>query len=111
MARLMLMAGGIIEPGGGRPGSVSAYVVLSAPQGSRIFKVRGATDAPIVDELPAATTVDLGRVQNDVAAELQPSLDEIRAQGGAGAITKPKAAWVCGVVQAYLRDREGLVVG
>lgn len=107
MGTLLMLAGGIVEPGAGRPGSVSAYVVLSAGRQSRIFKVRGPADRPVVTELGAETTVDLGRFQDELRGDLKPALDEVHAQGGAAAITLPKKEWVCGLVATHLRAAEG----
>jgi hypothetical protein len=104
--RLMMMAGGIVEPGAGQPGAVSAYVVLSAGRGSRIFKVHGWADSPSVTELPAAITVDLGRFQTELAADLAPALTAIRSKGGAAAISTPSREWVCGVVKAYIDEHD-----
>lgn len=98
-----MLAGGIVDPGGGRAGAVSAYVAYNpAPGHSRLFKVHGPMDAPGVDELPAATTVDLGRFRQELDEDLQPALARIRAQGGTAAIATPKAGWVTSFVQRYL---------
>ena len=106
----MMLAGGIVEPGGGQSGSVSAYVVLSAGGKSRLFKVRGVTSETEITELPGATTVDLGRFQSELASDLAPALEAIRAAGGPGAIAPPKKEWVCGLVREHLLGAEGLVV-
>jgi hypothetical protein len=111
MARLMMLAGGIVEPGGGRAGAVSAYVVLSASRGSRIFKVQGPTDGATVSELPGATTIDLGRFQTELSDDLAPELEEIRSRGGAASITTPRKDWVCNVVREHLKAAEGIEVG
>ena len=105
-----MLTGGIVEPGGGRAGSLSAYVVLSAGQGSRIFKVMGRSDAASVTEMPAETTVDLGRFKIELRQDLSPALNELHQQGGTGAITTPAGGWVCGLVRAHLREREGVEV-
>jgi hypothetical protein len=110
MSKLMMLAGGIAEPGGGKPGSVSAYVVYSAGHASRLFKVKGPSTAPAVSELAAATTIDLKRFQTELAADLAPALDELRKAGGPGAVAAPSDAWVCGVVRAHLKSTEGLEV-
>lgn len=105
-ARYVVMASGIVEAGAGRAGAVSAYVVLSAGHASRIFKLRGDTASPEVSELPAATTVDLGRFQDEVKGDLEPMLAERRRAGVAAAVTTPKATWVVGLVEAHLAGRE-----
>ena len=108
MGKLLMLAGGIVEPGGGQPGAVSAYVAFNpAPGKSRLFKVQGPTDAPRVSELPGATTVDLGRFKTELAEDLQPALDAIAAQGGKVAIASPKQSWVTGVVERHLAATEG----
>lgn len=104
-----MLAAGIVEPGGGSAGGVVAFVAVSiGVQGSRMFKVAGPAEAPEVSELPPETTIDLGRMQRDVAGELQPALDAIAALGGKPAIARPKAEWVCDQVRAYLLDLEGV---
>jgi hypothetical protein len=106
-----MLAGGIVEPGGGSPGAVVAFVaVAGGPTGSRMFKVEGPADAPRVAELPPETTIDLGRMQRDVASELQPALDAIAALGGKAAITVPAAAWVCDVLRRHLEETEDVVL-
>jgi len=103
MAKLLVLAGGIVERGAGRPGMVSAYVVLNEGSKSRLFKVLGEADAPKVTELDAATTVDLGRFRRELADDLEPVLAEIRARGGSSGISVPKPEWVTGVVERYLK--------
>jgi hypothetical protein len=105
----MMLAGGIVEPGCGSPGGVVAFVAVSAGlAGSRLFRVDGPADAPVVRELEAATTIDLGRMQRDVERELKPVLDAIGALGGKAAITRPSSSWVCGKVRDHLAATEGL---
>ena len=106
-----MLSGGIVEPGGGRPGAVSAYVVLSASRGSRIFKVAGPTDKPAISELPSQTTLDLGRFQSELGEDLEPALQEIRARGGNVSITTPSKDWICGVIRDHLKAVEGIEVG
>ena len=105
----MMLAGGIVEGGGGA-GVVSAYVVLSAGRASRLIRVQGPASAARVTELPAATTVDLGRFQADLRDDLQPALLELRGQGALAAITDPRPEWVCGLVRAHLLSDEGIEV-
>jgi hypothetical protein len=107
MSKLRVLAGGIVEPGVGRVGAVSAYVAFSGSLGrSRLFKVQGRTDAPCVVELDAATTVDLGRFRQEVVSDLQPEIAYITSHGGTAAITEPRAQWVAGVVSRHLREAE-----
>jgi hypothetical protein len=111
MSKLRMLAGGIVEPGAGQPGSVSAYVAYSGSRGkSRLFKVQGRTDAPLVAELDAATTVDLGRFRREVSEDLQPAVVGITSRGGAASVADPKPEWVAEVVRRHLRDAEGVDV-
>jgi hypothetical protein len=105
MANLLVLAGGIVERGAGRPGVVSAYVVLSDGNKSRMFKVRGDADAPAVTELDAATTIDIARFKRELTDDLEPILTELRARGGSPAIAVPKPEWVTGVVERHLQGR------
>ena len=106
-----MLVGGIVEAGAGRPGAVSAYVAYNpGPGQSRLFKVLGATDAPGVSELAAATTVNLAHFKDELAEDLAPALNEIAAHGGAPAITTPRPTWVAEVVRKFLREAEGLEV-
>lgn len=98
-----MLAGGLVEPGGGNPGAVSAFVAYNpSPSISRLFKVEGPTDEPRVVELAAATTVDLGRFRAQVHEELDPVVREITTLGGAAAIKSPRADWVNTIVQKHL---------
>jgi len=83
---------------------VSAYVVLNEGKKSRLFKVRGPTDAPSVTELDSATTVDLARFRRELTDDLEPTLAEVRARGGSPAVAAPKPEWVTSVVERYLRS-------
>ena len=106
-----MLAGGIVEPGIGRAGAVSAYVAVRAPLGrSRLFKVRGRTDNPYVSELDAATTVDLGRFRREVLDDLQPEIVHITGLGGTAAVAEPKREWVAELVRRHLSEVEGLEV-
>jgi hypothetical protein len=108
--KLFMLAGGIVEPGGGQPGRVSAFVAFNPrPTVSRLFKVSGPTDGPTVTELPSATTVDLGAFRRELEAELAPVVDEIRARGGTAAIALPRADWVTALVSSHL-EKEGQAV-
>ena len=104
-----MLAGGIVEPGGGSPGGAVAFVAVSVGVGgSRLFKVEGPADAPSIRELPGATTIDLGRMQRDVQQELGPVVETIRALGGHAAIARPSPSWVCGKVREHLKASEGI---
>jgi hypothetical protein len=103
MGKLFMVAGGVVEPSAGKPGAVSAYVVLSAGRMSRIFKVEGPRDAAVVKELAAATTVDMKRFQTELAQDLA-------AAAPGAAVQRPDDKWVTGLVAAYLKKSEGLDV-
>jgi len=99
---LLVLAAGIVERGAGRPCMVSAYVVFREGTMSRLFKVRGDTDAPSVTEFDAATTIDLARFRRELADDLEPALAELRARGGSPAIAVPKPEWITAVVERHL---------
>jgi hypothetical protein len=105
MAKLMMLAGGIVKAKEGVR-ALSAYVVLSAGHKSRIFKIRGAPDAPEVTELAAATTIDLKRFQRDLLEDLQPALKEAARPS----IDPAPGGWVCGMVRDHLKTTEGMDV-
>jgi hypothetical protein len=109
-SKLMMLSGGIVDAGGGRPAGVSAYVVLSEGAGSRIFKVKGSEGAEAVSEFGAATTLDLKRFQREVEEDLKPMVERIRQAGGNAHIAKAATAWVCGLVRQHLKKVEGLEV-
>ncbi len=109
-SRLMMLSGGIVDAGGGRPAGVSAYVVLSEGTGSRIFKLKGDEGTHTVTEMGAATTLDLKRFQREVDEDLAPIVDRIRKAGGNAHVTKAKTQWVCGLVRDHLKAKEGLEV-
>jgi hypothetical protein len=103
MGKFYMLAGGMVEPGEGNPGAVSAIVAYNpSPSVSRLFKVDGPASEPRVSELPSATTVDLGRFRSEVHEELKPVVDRIASQGGSAAITSPKADWVNAIVQKHI---------
>jgi len=110
VAKLLVLASGMVQEPGGAPLAVSAYVVLSAGAGSRIFRVRGPGRAPKVEELAAATTIDIRRFQNELQADLQGDLDSVRAKGHPAHVEPSSPEWVCGFVRAYLRESEGTEV-
>ena len=97
-----MLAGGIVEPGVGQPGAVSAYVAFSEGRSSRLFKVVGPTSAPRVSELDSATTVDANRFRREVMDDVTPALAAIHRSGGKGAIAIPSAHWVVDVVRRHL---------
>ena len=101
MAKLLMMAGGTADGDAGSAGWVSAYVVLSAGAQSRVFKVLGTKEAPGVDELPAATTLDLKRFQDEMKEDLS----------GMGVVRTADKDWACGVVRAHLKAKDGIDVG
>jgi hypothetical protein len=101
MSKLLMMAGSTATGDAGSPGWVSAYVVLSAGAQSRVFKVLGTADAPQVDEMDAATTLDLKRFQDEVKKDLS----------GMGVSRAADKDWVCGVVRAHLKSKEGIDAG
>jgi len=109
MSKLYMLAGGIVEPGGGRTGRVSAFVAFNPRPGvSRLFKVHGSAAAPGVSELPSATTVDLSAFRHELEQELAPELEAIASHGGAAAIAQPKADWIANIVRTHLKEAEGV---
>jgi|SRR5215472_12469732 len=109
-SKLFMLAGGIVDAGGGRPVAVSAYVVLSGGTASRVFKVKGDDASPAIDELPSATTLDLKRFQLELEEDLRPTLERIRGAGGGAQIAKAAPAWVCGLLRKHLKEKEGIDV-
>src|SRR6185436_18529181 len=105
MPSLFVLAAGIVECGPGRPGMLSAYVVLNEGRASRLFKVRGFADAAIVTELDAATTVDIARFRRELADDLAPLIAELRAQGIAPSIAVPSPESVTSIVDRHLADK------
>jgi len=111
MSKLLVLAGGVVKmPKGGGIRAVSAYVVLSAGPQSRVFRVRGTPDAAVVDEMPAATTLDIRRFQTELQNDLQPALDELRMHGHPVHIELSRPDWVCSFVKRHLKATEGLDV-
>jgi hypothetical protein len=102
MGKLWMIAGRQVQAGESEP-RLGAYVVLSAGQKSRIFSVRGTTAAPLVKELPAATTIDMKRFESELEKELL-------VGAPAASATRPAEAWVCGVIRAHLKKSEDLDV-
>jgi hypothetical protein len=110
VSKLLVMASGVVKIPRGGPRAVSAYVVLSAGAKSRVFRVRGAADAPAVEELPPATTLDMRRFQTELQEDLQPALNELRAQGHAAHIELSRPEWVTAHVRKHLKATENLDV-
>ena len=110
MSKLLVLASGVVKVPRGGPRAVSAYVVLSAGAKSRVFRVRGAAEAPSVEELPAATTLDVRRFQAELQQDLQPALDELRAQGHPAHVELSRPEWVTAFVRKHLKAAEDLDV-
>ncbi len=103
MAKLFVLASGIVEPGAGQAGELSAFVAYNPRPGvSRLFKVAGPVPGPVVTELPSATTVDLGAFRRELEEELSPAVARIKARGGAAAIATPAADWVTEIVRKHI---------
>ena len=77
---------------------VSAYVVLSEGAKSRVFKLTGTKAAPELEELQAATTIDLKRFRDAVQKDLE----------GSGTVTPADANWACEVVRVHVRADLGV---
>lgn len=106
-----MLAGGLVEPGADHAGAVVAFVALSGgSRGSRMFRVVGPATEPLVEELPPATTIDLGRFDREAQEQLAAVVTAVAERGGRAAITRPDAARVCSVVRAHLKAAEGLDV-
>jgi hypothetical protein len=106
-----MLVGGIVDPGAGQPGAVVAFVAVSGGRaGSRLFRVEGRASAPVVRELQATTTVDIGRFNHEMQSELQPAVLAVEEAGGKAAIAKPNPAWVCKQVRDHLQATEGLSI-
>ncbi len=110
MPKLLVLASGVVKVPRGGPRAVSAYVALSAGAQSRVFRVRGAADAPSVEELPPATTLDVRRFQTELQSDLQPAVDELRAQGQAAHVELSRPEWVTAFVRKHLKATENLDV-
>ena len=105
MGKLLMVAGRQVRGADGQE-RIGAYVVLSAGRMSRVFSVRGTTAASTVTELPAATTIDMGRFE----AELEKDLRAEAGVTGPQPATRPAEAVVCGAVRAHLKRAENLEV-
>jgi hypothetical protein len=110
VAKLLVLASGVVKAPKSGPRAVSAYVVMSAGAQSRVFRVRGPAGAPVVDELPSATTLDLKHFQGQLQSDLEPTLDELRAEGHAAHIELSPPEIVTAFVRKHLKDTEGVDV-
>ena len=108
--KLLVLASGVVNVPKGKARAVSAYVVLSAGPQSRVFRVHGSADAPAIDELPSATTLDVKHFQVEIQDDLQPALDELRAEGHPAHIEPSKPEWVTAFVRKHLKATEGVDV-
>jgi len=88
-----MMAGATAPGEGGEGEQVSAYVVLAEGPKSRLFKIAGPKSAPRVEELDAATTLDLKRFQEAAKKDL----------AGHGPVRPADPSWACDVVRVHLR--------
>lgn len=93
-----MMAGSFAVGGDPKAEHVSAYVVLAEGPKSRLFKLSGLRSAPHVEELDAATTLDLKRFQSEVSEDLEHF-------GPREALDK---TWACEAVRLHLRSDLGL---
>jgi hypothetical protein len=110
VAKLLVLAAGVVKVPRGGPRAVSAYVVLSAGPKSRVFRVRGAADAPVVEELEPATTLDVRRFQAELQADLQPTVDDLRAKGEPAHVELSRPEWLAAFVRKHLKATENLDV-
>ena len=110
MAKLLVLAGGVVKAPKDGPRAVSAYVVLSAGAKSRVFRVRGPAGGPTIEELPPATTLDVKHFQVELQEDLQPTLDELRAEGHPAHVELSRPEWVTAFVRKHLKATEGLDV-
>jgi hypothetical protein len=101
MSRLFMLAGAVTQSGDPAGERVSAFVVLSEGVKSRLFKVSGKTSAPTIEELGAATTLDV-KMFREVAER------ELRGAGWSGAIRPADGTWACEAVRLHLRCDLGL---
>ncbi|HEY1692919.1 MAG TPA: hypothetical protein VGG39_12200 [Polyangiaceae bacterium] len=110
MAKLLVLAAGVVKVPKGGIRAVSAYVVLSAGAQSRVFRVRGTADVPVIEELPPATTLDVKHFQGTLQEDLQPAVDQLRAEGHPAHVELARPEWLAGHVRKHLKDHEGLDV-
>ena len=110
MGTLVVLANGVVKVPHIGARAVSAYVALSAGAQSRVFHVRGSVDGPRVEELPAATTLDLQHFQTQIQRDLEPVLAEARAETPGAHIELSRPEWVCVFVRNHLKATEGIDV-
>lgn len=103
MAKLLVLASGIVEPEDRQAGEIYAFVAYNPRPGvSRLFKVSGPVADPTVTELPSATTVDLGGFRQELEEALRPALKRLIDAGGSGSISTPDSQWVVELVKKRL---------
>jgi hypothetical protein len=98
MSRLHMMAGAVATGADAATEHISAYVVLADGAKSRLFKVGGTTEAPHIEELTAATTLDLKRFQEQLKMDLE----------GLGPLRPADATSACEIVRLHLRADLGV---
>jgi hypothetical protein len=98
MSRLLMMAGAVATGADPATEHVSAYVVLADGPKSRVFKLSGKTSAPTIEELNAATTLDIKRFQEELANDL----------AGLGPLRPADKVWACEIVRVHLRCDVGV---
>jgi hypothetical protein len=98
MSRLHMMAGAVATGTDPATEHVSAYVVLADGPKSRLFKIAGETSAPRIEELDAATTLDLKRFQDELKKDL----------AGMGTLRPAAGTWACEIVRIHLRADLGV---
>ena len=98
MSKLYMLAGAVAP--GTDPASerVSAYVVLTEGGRSRLFKLTGTRAEPRIEELDAATTLDLKRFRDETKNDL----------AGLGALQAADGNWACEAVRTHLREDLGI---
>lgn len=109
MGKLLVLACGTVKSAGADR-ALSAYVVLSAGLATRVFRVRGPTSAPEVEELPPATTLDIKRFQTELDEDLQPALRAARSTDPKAHIELSRPEWVTAFVRKHLKASEGIDV-
>jgi hypothetical protein len=98
MSRLHMMAGAVATGADPVTEHVSAYVVLADGPKSRLFKIAGTKSSPQVEELDAATTLDLKRFNDQLKSDL----------AGLGPVRPADASWACDVVRVHLHADLGV---
>ena len=88
-----MMAGAVATAADASTEHVRAYVVLADGPKSRLFKIAGTKDATRVEELDAATTLDLKRFQEELKSDL----------AAFGTLRPAEATWACEIVRLHLR--------